>query len=164
MPDFLSFLPNLSVYFRDLLGNVRPIPITPSVEKILREMERRYPKATKHDVIFPVSRPRKNGEKFFAEDTVRKFIVNSLRWHKPLTPHSCRNGFRSWADNTQQDRRAIERQLDHALPEDTEVHRNPKLKKAYEQDMLMELRWPMMKAFDAHCRKTQSLSIDRRVA
>jgi integrase len=82
-----------------LLNKVRPIPITPSVEKILREMQERYPKARKTDVIFPASRVRVNGEVFYADDTIRKHIHGSMRWHKPLNPHSARNAFATGASS-----------------------------------------------------------------
>lgn len=52
-----------------MLKGIRPIPITPLVEKVLREMKARYPKAKRTDVIFPASRERDNKQAFFADDT-----------------------------------------------------------------------------------------------
>jgi integrase len=133
-----------------MLKGVRPIPITPLIEKILIEMRERYPHAKKTDVIFPASRERKGGKAFFSDDAIRRHIHNSMRWHKPLNPHSARNGFISWWGHSDfADRRELaEIQLDHALP----GHRvDPKLIAAYQRDTFLEPRRKMMKAFDKHC-------------
>ena len=140
-----------------LVKGIRPIPITPLVEKILREMEARYPKAKKTDVIFPVSRERKHGQAFYADDTIRKHIHNSMRWRKPLNPHSARNGFISWWGHSDfaEHRYLAEIQLDHALPGER-VDR--KLTAAYQQDNFLEPRRRMMKAFDGHFTPAEPLS------
>jgi integrase len=133
-----------------MLKGIRPIPITPLIEKILLEMKARYPKAKKTDVIFPASRDRKEGKPFFSDDAIRRHIHNSMRWYKPLNPHSARNGFISWWGHSDfADRRELaEIQLDHALP----GHRvDPKLIAAYQRDTFLEPRRKMMKAFDKHC-------------
>ena len=133
-----------------MLRGIRPIPITPLAEKLLREMERRYPKAKKTDVIFPASRERKDHKAFFSDDVIRRHIHNSMRWHKPLNPHSARNGFISWWGHSDfADRRELaEIQLDHALP----GHRvDAKLIAAYQQDTFLKPRRQMMMAFDKHC-------------
>jgi integrase len=135
-------------------GKIRPIPITSSVETILREMERRYLNAKKTDPIFPVSRERKHGELIYADDTIRKHIQDSMRWHKPLNPHSARNGLNSWA-GVGYDVRLTEYQLDHALSDET--RKNTKQHRAYHPDTLLEERRKMMKAFDAHCSSPKPL-------
>jgi integrase len=136
-------------------GKVRPIPISPSVEIILREMKRRYPKAKKTDVIFPASRNRKNGEPFMSDDTIYLHIHESLRWHKPLNPHSARNGFVAWARQNQIYIPFIERQLDHALPEDPMAR---DLRGPYEQELYMKKRTEVMTAFDEHCNRLEPVS------
>jgi integrase len=145
-----------------LVKGIRPIPITPLVEKALREMQARYPKAKKTDVIFPVSRERVKGQAFYADDTIRKHIHNSMRWHKPLNPHSARNGFISWWGHSDfaGQRYLAEIQLDHALPGEKQVSR--KLIPAYQQDTFLEPRRKMMKAFDAHCNPDKQTHISKR--
>jgi integrase len=142
----------------DMSGQIRPIPITPSVELVLREMQRRYPEATENDSIFPATRPRKHSKTEFPEDTLMKFIRWSLRWPRRLTSHSARNAFISWGENTGQDSRLLERQLDHAQPGDKDVRKNPKLRKAYHRDMLLEPRRRMMAAYDADCNRLEPFS------
>ena len=133
-----------------MLKGIRPIPITPLVEKILIEMKERYPRAEKTDVIFPASRERKGGKKFFSDDAIRRHIHNSMRWRKPLNPHSARNGFISWWGHSDfADRRHLaEIQQDHALPGERV---DAKLIAAYQRDTYLEPRRKMMTAFDAHC-------------
>jgi integrase len=144
-----------------LVKGVRPIPITPLVENALRKMAARYPKAKKTDVIFPVSRERKHGQAFYADDTIRKHIHNSMRWHKPLNPHSARNGFISWWGHSDfADRGYLaEIQLDHELPGEAQVSR--KIRPAYHQDTFLEPRRQMMKAFDAHCTPRAKQTVTR---
>jgi integrase len=136
-------------------GKVRPIPITPSVKTILLKMQERYPKAKKTDVIFPASRERKGGEPFFSDDTIYTHIHDSMRWKKPLNPHSARNGFVAWARKNEIYIPFIERQLDHALPED-QMSRG--LRGAYEQELYMKERTKMMTAFDKHCSRFEPVS------
>jgi integrase len=135
----------------------RPIPITPSVAAVLREMQRRYPKATPDDPIFPATRERKCAPGKlapFPEDTIMKFIRWSLLWPRRLTAHSCRNALVGWAENTGQDHRFLERQLGHVLPGDTSAHKpTAGNRKAYHRDTLLEPRRKMMAAYDAHCNR-----------
>jgi integrase len=145
----------------DMTGAVRPIPITPSVELVLREMQRLYPEATRDDPIFPASRERKYAPGKlapFPSDTIMKFIRWSLRWPRRLTSHSCRNAFVGWGQSTGQDQRYIERQLDHALPGDIDVRKqSAKVRKAYQRDTLLEPRRKMMNLYDAHCNRLEPL-------
>ena len=140
-----------------MLKGIRPIPITPLVEKILLEMKDRYRDAKETDVIFPASRERKGGKKFFSDDAIRRHIHNSMRWRKPLNPHSARNGFISWWGHSDfADRRHLaEIQQDHALPGERV---DPKLIAAYQRDTFLEPRREMMTAFDKHCTPPQPLS------
>jgi integrase len=146
----------------DLSNQIRPIPITPSVERVLREMQKRYPDARRDDPIFPATRERNcapGGLAPFPEDTIMKFIRWSLRWPRRVTAHSARNAFMGWAQTTCQDQRLIERQLDHALPEDGAARKqSAKVRRAYQRDMLLEPRRKMMAAYDAHCNHTESSS------
>jgi integrase len=131
-------------------GHDRPIPITPSVEKILLEMKKRYPDAKKTDVIFPAARKRKPGKPpSMSDDTIYLHMHDSLCWHRKLNPNSARNGFVRWARTNKIYIPYIERQLDHTMKEDQMA---ADLRGPYEQqEMYMKARTIMMTAFDKHC-------------
>jgi integrase len=129
-----------------LSEDVRPIPITPLVERVLREMEQRYPDAGPNDPVFPRPKPGPGGKLLrCAPDTLMKFIRWSLRWERRITSHTARNAFVSWAETHGYDNRLIQRQLDHMLAGDVNMQKqSARVRKAYHRDTLLEPRRKMM--------------------
>jgi integrase len=147
----------------DITGLIRPIPITKSLRLVLEEMRNRH--GSRPDT--PIFRSEDTGGHFHL-GAIMKFIRWQLKWQERLTSHSCRNAFTGWAQNKLYDQRLIERQLDHLLEGDKESanqqKQNPKVRRAYQQDSLLEPRRRMMEAYDKHCSGGTGKVIDLQTA
>jgi integrase len=111
-------------------------PITKSMMRVLRRMERRVHSAD--DLVFPSDYAAAQ----ISADTLRRVICGRLGWQIEITTHGFRSSFTDWARARGYPRDLIDAQLDH-LPPGT-------VWQAYARDDLLSERRKMMEEYDAY--------------
>jgi integrase len=121
-----------------LNGQVRPVPITPPMLAVLKEMKRRRKDDAPDALVFPSPR---GGE--YEINTCSQFIRQTLKWEAKTTVHGFRSTFVDWARANRFPAHLIDLQLDHVL--------GNKVGQAYGHDKLIEERRAMMRQWGDYC-------------
>jgi integrase len=121
-----------------LVGQMKPVPITPPMLAVLEEMKRRRNDDAPDALVFPSPR---GGE--YEISTFSQFIRQTLKWEAKTTVHGFRSTFVDWARANEFPAHLIDLQLDHVL--------GNKTGQAYGHNKLIEERRAMMRQWGDYC-------------
>jgi integrase len=122
-----------------LKDQVKPVPITPPMLAVLKEMQRRRKDDAPDALVFPS--PRGGAE--YQLSTCSQFIVVTLKWEAKVTVHGFRSTFVDWARTNGFQDYLYKLQLDHVL--------GNKVGQAYGHNKLVEERRAMMRQWGDYC-------------
>ena len=122
---------------------VRPVPITPPMQTILEEMQRRRTNPSDDAFVFPSP----YGDVKYSPGTILRFIKNSLKWPTKMTTHGFRTTLQGWARNDGWPMHLVKIQLDHFEEALVETYG--------EQDDDWDQRRKMMEAWAGYCDRTE---------
>jgi integrase len=117
----------------------RPIPITPQMEPLLDELQRRRTDQSPEALVFPS--PQTGGA--YGAGNCSQFLSRMLKWTTPkIDVHGFRSTFTDWAFANGFPTHLIDIQLDHAIGNTVD--------QAYFRDQLFEQRRVMMTAYNEY--------------
>jgi integrase len=126
-----------------LNGNARPVPITPPMLAVLKEMQRRGTDQSPNALVFPSPH---GGP--YEQSSCSQFLRNTLKWKTPkIDVHGFRSTLVDWCRANKFPEHLIKRQLDHVL--------GGKVDQAYGHDQAIEERRGMMRLWGDHCARAE---------